>query len=48
MARVNDESQSYLPPTRLSTNGISHILPLLPAAEHHRILTATQFPSHRR
>jgi len=40
-------SQFYLPPTRLCTNGTT-ILPLLSAAEHHRILAGTHFPSRGR
>jgi len=45
MARVNEGSQFYLPPTRLSTSGMSHTCLYSPAAEHHRTLAGTHFPS---
>jgi len=41
LARVNEGSHCfYLPPTRLSTSGMNS-----PAAEHHRTLAGTHFPS---
>ena len=47
MARANEGSQFYLPPTRLSTSGMSHTCLYSPAAEHHRTLAGrpTHFPS---
>jgi len=41
LARVNEGSQFYLPPTRLSTSGMSHSCIYSAAAEHHRTLVAT-------
>jgi len=43
MARVNEGSQFYLPPTRLSTSDMNHTCLYFPAAEHHRSLAGTQF-----
>jgi len=45
MARVNEGSQFYLPPTRLSTSGMNHTCLHSPAAEHHRTLAGTHFLS---
>jgi len=47
MARVNEGSHSfsYLPPTRLCTSGMNHTCLYFPAAEHHRTLADTHFPS---
>jgi len=44
MARVNDD-QFYLPPTRSSTSWMSHTCLYFPAAESHRTLAGTHFPS---
>jgi len=38
MTRVNEWSQFYLPPTRLSTSGMNHTCLYSPAAQHHRTL----------
>ena len=46
MAHVNEGSQFYLPPTRLSTSGMNHTCLYSPAIEHHRTLAGTHFPSH--
>jgi len=39
-------TQFYLPPTRLSTSGMSHTCLYPPAAQRHRTLADTHFPSH--
>jgi len=47
MARVNDGSHSYyLPPTRLSISGMNHTCLSSLAADHHRTLAGTHFPSN--
>jgi len=46
VARVNEGvTQFYLPPTRLSTSGMNHTCLYSPAAEHHRTVASTDFPS---
>jgi len=45
MARVNEGSQFYVPPTRLSTTGMNHTCLYSPAAECHRTLAGTHFLS---
>jgi len=45
MARINEGSQFYPPPTPLSMSGINHTCLHPPAAEHSRILVGTHFPS---
>jgi len=44
MARVNQESQFYLPPTRLFTSGMVHTYLCSAAAERHRTLAGTRLP----
>ena len=39
-------TQFYLQPTRLSTSGMNHTCLFSSAAEHHRTLAGTYFPSH--
>ena len=47
MARVNEGfTQFYLPPTHLSTSGMSHICLYSPVAERHCTLAGTHFSSH--
>jgi len=46
MARVNERSHFYLPPTRASTSGVSRTCLYSPATEHHCTLAGTYFPSH--
>ena len=45
MAHVNEGSQFYLPPTRLSTSGMNHTCLYSPATQHHRTLAGNHFPS---
>jgi len=45
-AHFNEESQFYLSPTCLLTSGSSHTCLYSPAAEHHRTLADTHFPTH--
>jgi len=46
LAENNKGSHSFnLPPTNLSTSGMSHTCLYSPAAEHHRTLAGTHFPS---
>jgi len=45
MARVNEGSQFYVPPTRLFTSGMNQTCLYTPAAEHHRTLAGTHFLS---
>ena len=48
MACVNEGLHSLtVSPTRASTREISHTMPLFLAAEHHRTLAGTHFPSRR-
>ena len=43
LARVNENFTCY--PTPLPRSGMSHTCPYFPAAEHHRTLADTHFPS---
>jgi len=45
MARVNEGSQFFLPPTRLSESGMNHTCLYSPAAERHRTLAGTHCQS---
>jgi len=47
MVHAKGIAQFYLPPARLSTNGMNHPA-FTPAAERHHTLVGTYFPSHRR
>jgi len=44
MARVNEGSQFYLPPTPLSTRGMNHTCLYSPAPKCHNTLASTHFP----
>jgi len=46
MARVNEGSHSFTCHPHVYPRMEWNILPLLPAAEHHRTLAGTHFPSH--
>jgi len=43
MAHVNEGSQTYLPPTCISTNGTSHTCLYYSAAENHQTFAYTHF-----